>query len=343
MHDVKGRIIVVSGASAGVGRATALAFADAGAAWVVLLAREADRLAAACAEVEQRGARALAIPTDVADAAAVERAAEQVEREIGPIAVWVNNAMATMFAPIEAITPGEFARVTQVTYLGTVHGTMSALKRMRARNVGSIVQVGSALAYRSIPLQSAYCGAKHAIRGFTDAVRCELIHDNSAVRICMAQLPGVNTPQFDWCRTSKRRHPQPVGAVYQPEVAAGAIVFAATHERRELYVGAPSLLTIILNKAAPGLFDRLMARRCYEQQFTDEAIAPDRPDNLFEPVPGPYGAHGSFDDRAHARSPVLWGSEHRGLIGTALALAGLSALVVAGARSRGLLRGMRRY
>lgn len=323
---MKGKIVVITGASAGVGRATAHAFAEAGAGWVVLLARDAERLAETCAEVEQRGARALAIPTDVADAAAVEQAAERVERELGPIAVWVNNAMATMFAPLEDISPEDFARVTEVSYLGTVYGTMSALKRMRSRNAGAIVQVGSALAYRSIPLQSAYCGAKHAIRGFTDSVRCELLHDKSAVRISMVQLPGVNTPQFEWCSTSATHHPQPVGTVYQPEVAARAIVFAATHDRREVNVGLPTAATILLHKAAPALLDRMMAKRAYEQQFTAQPIPQDRPSNLYRPVPSQFGTHGSFGARARSTSPQLWLTMHRGAVGSALAIAGASAL-----------------
>jgi short-subunit dehydrogenase len=234
--------------------------------------------------------------------------------------------MATIFSPIERITPEEFARVTEVTYLGTVYGTMSALKRMRTRNDGAIIQVGSALAYRSIPLQSAYCGAKHAIRGFTDSIRTELIHDNSAVRITMVQLPGVNTPQFEWCRTTIAKHPQPVGTVYQPEVAAKAIMFAATHDRREIYVGLPSVLTILLNKAAPGLLDRIMASRAYEQQFTRQAISPDRADNLFQPVPSQYRAHGSFEQGAHKVSAQLWTSMHRDLLASGLALAGVASL-----------------
>jgi NAD(P)-dependent dehydrogenase (short-subunit alcohol dehydrogenase family) len=325
---MNGKIVVITGASAGVGRAAARAFAQAGAAWVVLLARDAERLQDSCAEIERCGARALSIALDVADAAAVEAAAERVERELGPIDVWVNNAMATIFAPIQDISPEEFARVTQVCYLGTVHGTMSALKRMRARNAGVIVQVGSALAYRAIPLQSAYCGAKHAVRGFTDSIRCELIHDNSAVRITMVQLPGVNTPQFDWCRTSRTQHPQPVGSVFQPEVAARAIVFAATHDRREVQVGMPAVMTILGSKLAPGLLDRMLARRAYEQQFTAEAIAQDRPDNLFQPVPGDFAAHGSFEERAKESSPQLWTSMHRDVLVPALAVAGVTALAL---------------
>lgn len=327
---MNGKIVVITGASAGVGRAAARAFAEAGAAWVVLLARDAARLQDSCAEIARCGARALAIPLDVA---AVEAAAERVERELGPIDVWVNNAMATIFAPVEHISPEEFARVTQVSYLGTVYGTMSALRRMRARNAGTIVQVGSALAYRAIPLQSAYCGAKHAVRGFTDSIRCELIHDNSAVRITMVQLPGVNTPQFDWCRTSRTQHPQPVGTVYQPEVAARAIVFAATHDRREVQVGMPAVMTILGSKLAPGLLDRMLARRAYEQQFTAEPIPRDRPDNLFQPVPGPFGAHGSFPERAKGNSPQLWTSMHRDVLVPALAVAGVLALLMRRSRS----------
>jgi NAD(P)-dependent dehydrogenase (short-subunit alcohol dehydrogenase family) len=326
---MQGQVVVVTGANAGVGRAAARAFAEAGAGWVALLARDRARLDETAAEIEARGAKALVVEVDVSDADAVERAAERVEQEAGPIDVWVNNAMATIFSPIGDITPEEFKRVTDVTYLGTVYGTMSALKRMRRRNSGAIVQVGSALAYRSIPLQSAYCGSKHAIRGFTDSIRTELIHDNSAIHISMVQLPGVNTPQFEWCRTKVHRHPQPVGTVYEPEVAAKAIVFAATHHRREIYVGLPSAVTIIANKLFPGVLDRLMAKQAYEQQFTDEAIPADRPDNLFHAVPSPYRAHGSFGQRAHASSPQLWTSLHRDAIGAALAFGGLCALALA--------------
>ncbi|GAB3429497.1 SDR family oxidoreductase [Massilia solisilvae] len=323
---MQGQVVVVTGANAGVGRAAARAFADAGAGCVALLARDRERLESTAQEVRAAGAKALVVEVDMADAAAVERAAERVEAEAGPIAVWVNNAMATIFSPVGEITPEEFARVTEVTYLGTVYGTMSALRRMRSRNAGTIVQVGSALAYRSIPLQSAYCGAKHAIRGFTDSVRSELIHDNSAIRISMVQLPGVNTPQFEWCRTKIHQHPQPVGTVYQPEVAARAIVWAATHYRREIYVGLPAVVSIVLNKMLPGVLDKVMARRAYEQQFTAEPIPADRPDNLFHPVPSPYRAHGSFERRAHASSPQLWTSLHRDLVGSVLALAAVSTL-----------------
>lgn len=323
---MNGEVVVVTGASAGVGRAAARAFAEEGASCVALLARDAERLADTASEIARRGARALPIEVDVADAGALEQAAERIEREAGPIAVWVNNAMATIFSPIEQITPEEFARVTEVTYLGSVYGTMCALKRMRQRNAGTIVQVGSALAHRSIPLQSAYCGAKHALRGFLASIRCELIHDHSAIHVTMVELPGVNTPQFEWCRSKVPQHPAPVGTVYQPELAARAIVWAATHKRRELCVGMPTVLAVMANKIAPGLLDRMMARRAYEQQFLDEPIAADRPDNLFRPVPTTYRAHGRFEQRARDTSPQLWLSIHRGLLGSALAGAGLAAL-----------------
>ena len=324
------RVIVITGASAGVGRAAAREFARRGARCIGLLARGRERLDQTRAELEQMGVEAIACAVDVANAEQVEAAAADIEARAGPIDVWVNNAMTTIFAPIERIGPEEFKRVTEVTYLGTVHGTMSALKRMRARNRGVVIQVGSALAYRAIPLQSAYCGAKHAVRGFTDAIRSELIHDRSQVHISMVQLPGINTPQFTWACTSMGRHPQPVGTVFQPEVAARAIEWASRHRRREIHVGAPSLGTIALSKLAPGLMDRLLARKAYEQQFTAQELAPDRPDNLFEPAPGSQAAHGEFDARARAFSPVLWASLHRELIGGMLA--GAAAVLLLGRR-----------
>lgn len=318
------KIVVITGASAGVGRATAREFGKQGAT-VVLLGRDKSRLDDTRQELESLGAQAHAISVDVCDAAGVEAAAEHIERTIGNIDVWVNNAMVTTFAPLEDIAPDEFRRVTEVTYLGTVYGTMSALKRMRARDKGSIIQVGSALAYRSIPLQSAYCGAKHAIRGFTNSIRSELLHDGSRVHITMVQLPGVNTPQFEWCRTSMRRHPQPVGPVYEPEVAARAIVWASTHRRRELNVGLPTSVTIAVNKWLPGFFDRYLAGHAYEQQFTNEPIPSDRPNNLFHPVPTRYTARGSFEERAHEWSPQLQFSLHRKNIGLALTLLAAAA------------------
>ena len=319
------QIVVVTGATAGVGRATARAFARQG-AFVALLARDEERLKQTEREVTSLGGKALSISVDVANADDVEQAAEQVERNVGPIDVWVNNAMVTIFSPIEEITPEEFKRVTEVTYLGTVHGTMSALKRMRARNSGAIVQVGSALAYRSIPLQSAYCGAKHAIRGFTDSVRSELLHDRSDVHISMVQLPGVNTPQFEWCRSKISKHPQPVGRIYEPEVAARAIVLASQHKRREIYVGWTSAVTILANKLVPGFLDKYVANHAYEQQFTPEKVPVNRPNNLFKPVPTKYRAHGSFGNRAHSISPQLWLSFNRGKVGALLAMLSAAAI-----------------
>ena len=328
MHNTQAneRVIVITGATAGVGRAAAREFARCGARCIALLARDRERLDETCAELERMGIKALAFPVDVADAAEVEAAAEQIEAQAGPIDVWVNNAMTTIFSPIDRITPEEFKRVTEVTYLGTVHGTMSALKRMRPRNRGVIIQVGSALAYRAIPLQSAYCGAKHAVRGFTDAIRSELIHDRSQVRMSMVHLPGINTPQFEWARTTMGHHPQPVGPVFQPEVAARAIEWASRHRRREIHVGVPALATIALSKLAPGLMDQMMARQSYEQQFTAQEISKDRPDNLFTPAPGSYAAHGPFEERAHAFSPGLWASMHREMIGGVLAVAAAALL-----------------
>jgi NAD(P)-dependent dehydrogenase (short-subunit alcohol dehydrogenase family) len=323
MPDKTHEVVVITGASAGVGRATVRRFAKEG-AHIGLLARGRDGLEAARAEVERAGGRALALPTDVADPQQVEAAAEAVEREFGPIDVWVNDAMTTIFAPFTEITPEEYQRATEVTYLGFVWGTMSALKRMVPRDRGVVVQVGSALAYRSIPLQSVYCGAKAAIRGFTDSVRTELLHNSSNVRITMVQMPGLNTPQFDWCRNKMPNKPQPVPPIYEPEIAADAIFWAAHHDRRQLYVGGSSVGSIIGNKVAPGLLDKHLARTGYQSQQTPEPAPPDRKDNLFEPVPGDHGAHGAFDDKAHAVSPQLWAATHRPWL--AAAGAGLGAL-----------------
>lgn len=329
------RTVVITGASAGLGRAAARAFAARGCR-VALLARGVERLRAAAEEVEAAGGRALILPADVADAAAVENAAEAAERELGPIEVWVNCAMATIFAPFEAITPEEFRRATEVTYLGYVYGTQAALRRMRPRNRGTIIQVGSALAYRSIPLQSPYCGAKHAIRGFTDSLRSELLHDGVDVHVTMVQMPALNTPQFDWARNKMPRQPQPVPPIFQPELAAEAIVFAAGARRREVYVGGSTVKAIIGNKLAPGLLDRYLARFGYSSQMADEAAMPDRPDNLFAPPPGDRGVHGRFDARALSRSAHLWAAENRGVVmAAALGLAGLLVGAVAAARSRG--------
>ena len=294
----KRRVVVVTGASAGVGRAVVREFAKEG-ALIGLLARGEDRLEAAKREVENAGGKALALPTDVADALQVESAASRVEEEFGPLDVWVNDAMTTIFARFDDITAEEFKRATEVTYLGCVHGTMSALKRMKKRDRGTIVQVGSALAFRSIPLQAPYCGAKHAIVGFTDSLRSELIHDRSNVHITAVHLPAMNTPQFSWGRTRLPRHPQPVPPIFQPEVAARAIVWASSHKRRDLWVGWPTYQAIIGQRIAPGFADKYLAEHAFSGQQTSEPVSSDRPDNMFEPVPGDrYAAEGIFDNRA---------------------------------------------
>jgi short-subunit dehydrogenase len=316
-------IVVITGASAGVGRATAIAFAKRGAK-IGLLARGKDRLEAARAEIEAQGGEAIIVPTDVADAPAVERAADQIEQQFGPIEIWVNNAMTTVFSPFVEITPEEYKRATEVTYLGAVYGTMAALRRMKPRDRGCIVQVGSALAYRSIPLQSPYCGAKHAIVGFTSSLRTELLHAHSHVNLTMVHLPAMNTPQFSWCKTRLPRHPQPVPPIFEPEVAAESIYWAAHHSRRELLVGGPTLEAIFGNKVAPDLLDRYLARTGYEAQQTSEPVEPNRPNNLFEPVSGNWGAHGIFTDEALPRSTQLWATTHRFWL--ALGTAGAAAL-----------------
>lgn len=316
-------VVVITGASAGVGRATAKAFARRGAR-IGLIARGHDGLEAARADVQNAGGVALAQSADVARYEEVEKAAETVERELGPINVWVNNAMTTVFSPFMEITADEFKRATEVTYLGTVYGTMVALKKMRERNQGCIVQVGSALAYRSIPLQAPYCGAKHAIRGFTNSIRCELLHDKSKIHLTMVQLPALNTPQFSWCKTRLPRHPQPVPPIFQPEVAAEAIVWASHHRRREVYVGKSTVEAIMGNKVAPGLLDRRLADTGYDAQQTSQPVSPDRPDNLFDPLPGDHGEHGIFSDCASPHSVQFWETSHRAW--TVLAGAGLAGM-----------------
>jgi NAD(P)-dependent dehydrogenase (short-subunit alcohol dehydrogenase family) len=261
----------------------------------------------------------LVISLDVADAAAMEAAAEQVERELGPIDAWVNNAMATVYAPVDATTPEEYRRVTEVTYLGTVYGTLAALKRMRARGRGAIVQVGSALSYRAIPLQSAYCAAKYAIRGFTDALRVELIHDRLPITLTMVQLPGINTPQFDWALNRMPHRARPLPPVYQPEVAAEAIVFAARSNRREIFVGLPTWQAILGNKLAPWWMDRILARKCYAEQFRSELAGAEAAGNLFAPTAGHQEAHGSFGTEARAESWDFWLSRYRNVLGLGLA------------------------
>lgn len=303
------KVVVITGASAGIGRAAARRFAADGVA-VALLARGHAGLAAAADEVRAAGGRALEIAVDVADHEAVEAAAARVENELGPIDVWVNSAFTSVFAPFQEIHPEEFRRVTEVTYLGSVYGTHAALTRMRPRDRGVIVQVGSALGERSIPLQSAYCGAKHAVNGFVEAVRVELMHDHSNVHITTVQAPAVNTPQFSWVRSRLPRKPQPVPPIYQPEVVASQIVFAAEHPRhKQFWVGSSTVGTLLAQRLAPSLLDRYLARTGYDSQQTDEA-ARARPGNLWQPRDDrrdhDYGAHGEFDGRAHAHSPQAW-------------------------------------
>jgi len=323
--------VVITGASAGVGRATARLYGQQGAN-VGLIARGAAGLDGTVRDVEEAGGKALAISADVADYEQVEDAARQVEEFFGPIDGWINVAFASVFAPFAEVSAAEFRRVTEVTYLGFVHGTMVALGRMRARDRGTIVQVGSALGERSIPLQSAYCGAKHAINGFTSALRCELLHEHSGVRVTVVQLPAVNTPQFSWVRSRLPNHPQPVPPIYQPEVAARGVVFAAGHpDRRQYWVGLSTVATILSNRIAPALLDRYLARTGYASQQAAQKAAPGRPDNLWQPVDGPsgrdHGARGIFDSRSHDRSPQLWMSQHARLaVGLAAGAAALGCL-----------------
>ncbi len=339
------RVVVVTGASAGIGRACVRAFAQRGDD-VALLARGRAGLHAAAEEVRACGARALPLIVDVSDDGLVEAAAQRIESELGPIDVWVNDAFATVFAPFEEITPEEYERATKVTYLGYVNGTRAALRRMRPRDRGVIIQVGSALAYRGIPLQSAYCGAKHAVQGFHDALRAELLHQGSGVRVTMVQMPAMNTPQFRWGLSRLPRQAQPVPPIYQPEVAARAVVYAADHpDRREWWVGASTALTIAANAVVPGLLDRYLGRTGVTSQQTGEPRPDGQPSNLWEPVDADEdrGAHGVFDSRAHPRSPQLWATQHRGALATAATLAGGAVVGLAAARpAPALSRGRRR-
>jgi NAD(P)-dependent dehydrogenase (short-subunit alcohol dehydrogenase family) len=323
---MKDAVVAITGASSGVGRACAREFARRGAC-IGLIARGRDGLEAARREVEELGARALVFTLDVAYAEAVEAAAAAIEEQLGPIDVWVNNAMLSVFSPIAELSAEEIRRVTEVTYLGYVHGTLSALRRMRPRNRGVIVQVGSALAFRAIPLQAAYCAAKHAIEGFTEALRCELLHDESNVRVTMVQLPALNTPHFSVVRTRLPRHPKPVPPIFQPELAARAIAFAAEHPRRELWVAGSTVRALLGNKLAPGLLDRSLARNGYAAQQTEKPVEPNRADNLAGPLPGDRGAHGIFDGEAHAQSLQLLVMTQRRLL-TAGALAAAATAVL---------------
>jgi NAD(P)-dependent dehydrogenase (short-subunit alcohol dehydrogenase family) len=322
--------VVITGASGGIGRAVARLYGQRGAN-VGLIARGQAGLDGAVADVEEAGGKALAVPADVAEFEQVDEAARRVEEQFGPIHTWVNVAFASVFAPFGEIKPEEFRRVTEVSYLGYVHGTMAALARMSPRDKGTIVQVGSALGQRSIPLQSAYCGAKHAINGFTSSLRCELLHDHSGVRVTVVQMPAVNTPQFSWVRSRLPRHPQPVPPIYQPEVAARAVVYAADHPgRRQYWVGASTAATLLADKIAPALLDRYLGRTGYKSQQTGEEQG-DRSGNLWQPADRSagedHGAHGEFDDRSHSHSAQLWLSHHPRLV------AGLGA----GAAAAGVL------
>ena len=327
-------VVVVTGAGAGLGRAITRAFASRGAA-LGLLSRGEDALDGAVKDVESLGGEAAAVSTDVSDAEQVEAAASLIEDRFGAVDVWVNNAMTSVFAPFTQIAADEFQRVTDVTYHGYVNGTRTALQRMLPRDRGTIVQVGSALAYRGIPLQSAYCAAKHAIEGFTESIRVELLHEHSRVRITMVQMPALNTPQFDWVLARLPRRPQPVPPIYQPEVGAEAVVHAALHPRREMWVGGSTIATIVANRIAPALLDRYLGRTGYDAQQTDEPRDPSQPANLWQPVSGDHGAHGDFDPVAHDSSPALWVSRNRRWL-----VAG--ALAVAFTAGRGGVRALRR-
>jgi NADP-dependent 3-hydroxy acid dehydrogenase YdfG len=332
------RVVVITGASAGVGRAIVREFAKEKAK-IGLIARGKDGLLAAKKEVEEAGGEALVLLLDVADANAVEDAARQVEEKFGPIDVWVNDAMVSVFSPVKEMKAEEYRRVTEVSYLGYVHGTLSALKRMQSRDRGIIIQVGSALAYRSIPLQSAYCAAKHAIKGFTESLRTELLHDGSSVRVCVVNLPAVNTPQFSWVKSRLPRQPQPVPPIYQPEVIARAVRFISKHPRKKIDVAMSAIIAVNAEKIAPAFADWYLSKNGYKSQQTDEPVSPDRKDNLWSALPGDAGAHGSFDSKARSFSLSLWLNMYRAplTIGGGFALAFLAGFLGEKARSTSTL------
>lgn len=333
MQSLQNKVVVVTGASAGIGRAIAVAFAREG-AHIAVLARDRDRLVNLCRQIKNSfSVQALALPTDVADSTQVETAAERVEKLLGPIDIWVNNAMVTVFSPFVEMSADEFRRATEVTYLGTVYGTLSALKRMRPRNHGHIVQIGSATAYQAVPLQSAYCGAKHAVRGFTSSVRSELIHDNIDICISMVQLGAFNTPQFDWARTKLKYHPKPLPPVFQPELAATATVEAVKHRRREVWVASSSIKAIVGAKFIPGLLEKLLARKAYEGQCTDEILDRPREGNLFRTVEGDYGIYGRFGKKSHSGCLQLWLTMHKASVitGTVVVIIGVLVVLAFGA------------
>jgi len=323
---LSGQVVVVTGASSGVGRAIARAFGRARSR-VGLIARTREALENAAREIHEGGGEALVLPLDVSDARAVQQAADEVAAKWGRIDTWVNDAMVSVFSPVSQTTPEEYRRVTEVNYLGTVHGTLAALRHMRATGEGTIIQIGSALVYRSIPLQSAYCASKAAIRGFTDSLRCELVHEKSRIRVTMLQLPAVNTPQFEVVRTRLPRHPKPVPPIYQPEAIAQAVLRVAAKPVREMWLAPSAIAAIVGQRLAPGLLDRYLGRRGYEAQQTGEPVAAGRPDNLFAPLPGDRGAHGRFDAEARPRSLEMSARLRARALAVAAAAAGVVAFV----------------
>lgn len=329
----KALVVVVTGSSAGLGRAIAHGFAKRGAS-IGLIARNPEALQAAKEECEMLGGRALILPVDVSDSVAVGEAASKVEQEFGPIDVWVNDAMVSVFSPVKEMEASDYKRVTDVLYLGFVHGTLAALKRMLPRDRGTIIQIGSALSYRSIPLQSAYCACKHAINGFTDSLRCELIHDKSNVKLTAVQMPAMNTTQFDWVKNRMPNNTQPVPPIYEPELAAEVVVAAglAKSPRREYWVGTPTVAAILGQKIIPGLLDRYLGKTGYKsQQIPDQPKDPTAPNNLYEYVPGKHSARGKFADRSTMTSMEVNILLHRNrfALGAAVLLATVGGVLVA--------------